>query len=143
MLTSLRLFFSLSSFNSRPSTCSFNALLHSLGSVCRLCLAAPTKLYITPNLSSCNILLMFLVCVGDPDSALKADTSMIVQSKKMKRREFDIIIQASTLITYWFSGSPSECDIFYDAQNDFLTPEWDSENLQVVLMILSMFESSR
>ncbi|PWZ19433.1 hypothetical protein Zm00014a_012623 [Zea mays] len=28
------------------------------------------------------------------------------------------------------------CDIFYDAQNDFLTPEWDSENLQVVPSVI-------
>jgi hypothetical protein len=94
---------------------------------------------------------------------------MVVESKIMKRWEFDSVNQASTLITSWFSGNPSECqllqdylnsissngkitdsnpfpflfitgstehlyacctgDIFYDAQNDFLTPEWDSENL--------------
>lgn len=95
---------------------------------------------------------------------------MVVESKIMKRWEFDSVNQASTLITSWFSGNPSECqllqdylnsissngkstdsnhfpflffiagstehlyacctgDIFYDAQNGFLTPEWDSENL--------------
>ncbi|CAD6249328.1 unnamed protein product [Miscanthus lutarioriparius] len=74
---------------------------------------------------------------------LQTDTSMVVESKIMKRWEFDSVNQASTLITSWFSGNPSECqllqdylnsissngDMFYDAQNDFLTPEWDSENL--------------
>jgi pentatricopeptide repeat protein len=83
-LPSLRLFLSLPSFNSRPSTSSspspsrsFNALLHSLVSSRRLRLAAalfraaPTKLYITPNLVSCNILLNGLVGVGDLDAALK------------------------------------------------------------------------
>lgn len=74
---------------------------------------------------------------------LQTDTSMVVESKIMKRWEFDSVKQASTLITSWFSGNPFECqllqdyltnissngDIFYDAQNDFLTPEWDSENL--------------
>ncbi|CAD6340469.1 unnamed protein product [Miscanthus lutarioriparius] len=76
-LPSLRLFLSLPSFNSRPSTRSFNALLHSLVSARRLRLAAalfraaPTKLYITPNLVSCNILLKGLVGVGDLDVALK------------------------------------------------------------------------
>ncbi|XP_021315541.1 uncharacterized protein LOC8078949 isoform X2 [Sorghum bicolor] len=74
---------------------------------------------------------------------LQTDTSMVVESKIMKRWEFDSVNQASTLITSWFSGNPSECQllqdylnsissnggIFYDAQNDFLTPEWDSENL--------------
>uniref|UniRef100_A0A804PN51 G1/S-specific cyclin-E protein n=1 Tax=Zea mays TaxID=4577 RepID=A0A804PN51_MAIZE len=74
---------------------------------------------------------------------LQTDTSMVVESKIMKRWEFDSVKQASTLIASWFSGNPFECqllqdyltnissngDIFYDAQNDFLTPEWDSENL--------------
>ncbi|AQK75291.1 hypothetical protein ZEAMMB73_Zm00001d018217 [Zea mays] len=73
----------------------------------------------------------------------ETDTSMVVESKIMKRWEFDSVKQASTLIASWFSGNPFECqllqdyltnissngDIFYDAQNDFLTPEWDSENL--------------
>ncbi|PWZ24639.1 Protein NPGR2 [Zea mays] len=36
----------------------------------------PTKLYITPNLGSCNILLVVLVCVGDPNSALKSAKAM-------------------------------------------------------------------
>ncbi|WVZ82810.1 hypothetical protein U9M48_030030 [Paspalum notatum var. saurae] len=76
-LPSLRLFLSLPSFNSRPSVRSFNALLHSLVSARRLRLAAAlfrasqTKLYITPNLVSCNILLKGLVGVGDLDAALK------------------------------------------------------------------------
>lgn len=74
---------------------------------------------------------------------LQTDASMAVESKIMKRWEFDSVNQASSLITSWFSGNHSECqlledylnhisshgDIFYDAQNDFLTPEWDSENL--------------
>ncbi|AQK80077.1 Pentatricopeptide repeat-containing protein mitochondrial [Zea mays] len=82
-LPSLRLFLSLPSFNSRPSTRSFNALLHSLVSARRLRLAAalfraaPTKLYITPNLVSCNILLKGLVGIGDLNSALKVLDEMI------------------------------------------------------------------
>uniref|UniRef100_A0ACD6A4H3 Uncharacterized protein n=1 Tax=Avena sativa TaxID=4498 RepID=A0ACD6A4H3_AVESA len=76
-LPSLRLFLSLPSFNSHPSVRSFNALLHSLVAARRLRLAAalfraaPTKLYITPDLVSCNILLKGLVGVGDLDAALK------------------------------------------------------------------------
>ncbi|KAK8463234.1 hypothetical protein SEVIR_1G342000v4 [Setaria viridis] len=70
---------------------------------------------------------------------LQTDTSMAVESKIMKRWEFDSVNQASSLITSWFSGNDSECqllqdyldsispngDVFYDARNDFLTPEWE------------------
>ncbi|XP_034590407.1 uncharacterized protein [Setaria viridis] len=76
-LPSLRLFLSLPSFNSHPSVRSFNALLHSLVSARRhrlaaaLFRAAQAKLYITPNLVSCNILLKGLVGVGDLDAALE------------------------------------------------------------------------
>ncbi|OEL16013.1 hypothetical protein BAE44_0022968 [Dichanthelium oligosanthes] len=71
---------------------------------------------------------------------LQTDTSMAVESKIMKRWEFDSVNQASSLITSWFSGDRSESystnhlcacfigDVFYDAQTDFLTPEWNSEN---------------
>ena len=96
---------------------------------------------------------------------------MVVEAKIMKRWEFDSVNQASSLITSWFSGNYSECqilqdylnsispkgkisnatsfeflyscqqvqstymiavagDVFYDALNDFLTPEWDSESVQ-------------
>jgi pentatricopeptide repeat protein len=76
-LPSLKLFLSLPSFNSRPSVRSFNALLHSLVSARRLRLAAAlfraarSKLYITPNLVSCNILLKGLAGIGGLDAALK------------------------------------------------------------------------
>ncbi|KAL6633458.1 hypothetical protein ACP70R_026129 [Stipagrostis hirtigluma subsp. patula] len=74
---------------------------------------------------------------------LQTDTSMVVESKTMKRWEFESVDQASSLITSWFSGNNSECqllqdylnsissngDVFYDAQEDFLTPEWDSDYL--------------
>ncbi|XP_062220438.1 uncharacterized protein LOC133919897 isoform X2 [Phragmites australis] len=74
---------------------------------------------------------------------LQTDTSMVVESKIMKRWEFESVNQASSLITSWFSGNHSECqllqdylnsissngDVFYDAQKDFLTTEWDSESL--------------
>ncbi|XP_062221853.1 uncharacterized protein LOC133921116 isoform X2 [Phragmites australis] len=74
---------------------------------------------------------------------LQTDTSMAVESKIMKRWEFESVNQASSLITSWFSGNHSECqllqdylngissdgDVFYDAQHDFLTPEWDNESL--------------
>ncbi|WVZ73455.1 hypothetical protein U9M48_021758 [Paspalum notatum var. saurae] len=73
---------------------------------------------------------------------LQTDASMAVESKIMKRWEFDSVNQALSLITNWFSGNPSECqllqdylnsissngDIFYDAQNYFLTPDWDSDS---------------
>ncbi|CAL4885570.1 unnamed protein product [Urochloa decumbens] len=73
---------------------------------------------------------------------LQTDTSVAVESKIMKRWEFDSVNQASSLITSWFSGNDSECqllqdyldsissngDVFYDALNYFSTPEWDSEN---------------
>ncbi|KAL6912048.1 hypothetical protein ACP4OV_000853 [Aristida adscensionis] len=74
---------------------------------------------------------------------LQTDTSMAVESKTMKRWEFDSINQASSLITSWFSGNDSECqllqdylnsissndDEFYDTQEDFSAPEWDSDYL--------------
>jgi pentatricopeptide repeat protein len=65
------------SFNSRPSTRSFNTLLQSLIYACCLCLATAlfcattTKLYIMPNLVSYNIVLMDLVVIGDFYSMLK------------------------------------------------------------------------
>jgi hypothetical protein len=96
---------------------------------------------------------------------------MVVEAKIMKRWEFDSVNQASSLISSWFSGNYSECqilqdylnsispkgkslndmsseflysclqvqsiymlavagDVFYDALNDFLTPDWDSESAQ-------------
>ncbi|KAJ1281218.1 hypothetical protein BS78_04G291000 [Paspalum vaginatum] len=72
----------------------------------------------------------------------ETDASMAVESKIMKRWEFDSVNQALSSITNWFSGNPSECqllqdylnsissngDIFYDAQNYFLTPDWDSDS---------------
>lgn len=75
---------------------------------------------------------------------LQTDTSMAVEAKTMKRWEFDSVNQASSLISSWFSGNYSECqllqdyfnnispkgDVFYDAPNDFITPEWDSESVQ-------------
>ncbi|CAM0943831.1 unnamed protein product [Alopecurus aequalis] len=75
---------------------------------------------------------------------LQTDTSMVVEAKIMKRWEFDSVNQASSLISSWFSGNYSECqilqdylnsispkgDVFYDALNDFLSPEWDSESVQ-------------
>ncbi|XP_047075574.1 uncharacterized protein LOC124685282 [Lolium rigidum] len=75
---------------------------------------------------------------------LQTDTSMVVEAKIMKRWEFDSVNQASSLISSWFSGNYSECqilqdylnsispkgDVFYDALNDFLTPDWDSESAQ-------------
>jgi len=71
---------------------------------------------------------------------LQTDTSMAVESKIMKRWEFDSVKQASSLVTSWFSGNHFECqllqeyldsissngDVFYDAQNDFLTPECEN-----------------
>ncbi|KAF2947180.1 uncharacterized protein [Oryza sativa Japonica Group] len=75
---------------------------------------------------------------------LQTDTSMAVEAKTMKRWEFESVNQASSLITSWFSGNYSECqllqdylnsispkgNVFYDAQNYFSTPEGDSENVQ-------------
>ncbi|KAF7080593.1 hypothetical protein CFC21_084646 [Triticum aestivum] len=75
---------------------------------------------------------------------LQTDTSMVVEAKIMKRWEFDSVNQASSLITSWFSGNYSECqllqdylnsispkgDVFYDALDD-LTPElWDTESVK-------------
>jgi small basic protein len=94
---------------------------------------------------------------------------MVVEAKIMKRWEFDSVNQASSLISSWFSGNYSECqilqdylnsispkgkslndmsseflysclqvqsiymlavagDVFYDALNEILTPDWDSES---------------
>ncbi|GJM86995.1 hypothetical protein PR202_ga02905 [Eleusine coracana subsp. coracana] len=74
---------------------------------------------------------------------LQTDTSMAVESKIMKRWEFESVNQASEFIDSWFKGNKTErrllqdylnCissngDEFYDAQEDFLTSEWGSENL--------------
>ncbi|TVU28700.1 hypothetical protein EJB05_20230 [Eragrostis curvula] len=74
---------------------------------------------------------------------LQTDTSMAVESKIMKRWEFESVNQALESIRIWFSGNGSErkllqnylnCissndDEFYDARKDFLPSEWDSENL--------------
>uniref|UniRef100_A0A0D9VLL3 Uncharacterized protein n=1 Tax=Leersia perrieri TaxID=77586 RepID=A0A0D9VLL3_9ORYZ len=75
---------------------------------------------------------------------LQTDTSMAVEAKTMKRWEFESVNQASSLITSWFSGNYSECqllqdylnsispkgDVYYDARNYFSEPEGDSENVQ-------------
>jgi hypothetical protein len=39
---------------------------------------------------------------------------MVVESKIMKRWEFDSVKQASTLIASWFSGNPFECQLLQD-----------------------------
>ncbi|KAG2661866.1 hypothetical protein PVAP13_1KG111580 [Panicum virgatum] len=89
---------------------------------------------------------------------------MAVESKIMKRWEFDSVKQASSLVTSWFSGNHFECqllqeyldsissngDVFYDAQNDFLTPECenslsdsdDSGHVQIFRKSSSFLDSS-
>ncbi|TKY49970.1 hypothetical protein E2542_SST27421 [Spatholobus suberectus] len=62
---------------------------------------------------------------------LQTDTSLAIESKLMKRWEFDSIAQAASCMSSWFSGTPSEQlllkehleaasgEIFYDASEDF------------------------
>ncbi|XP_028753958.1 uncharacterized protein LOC114713468 [Neltuma alba] len=62
---------------------------------------------------------------------LQTDTSLAIETKSMKRWEFDSIAQAASCISSWFSGTPSEQlllkeyldstvgEVFYDASEDF------------------------
>jgi hypothetical protein len=58
---------------------------------------------------------------------------MAVEAKTMKRWEFESVNQASSLITSWFSGNYSECQLLQDYLNS-ISPKGKGMNVLSILL---------
>lgn len=61
---------------------------------------------------------------------------MAVESKIMKRWEFDSVNQASSLITSWFSGNESERDLLQDYLDSISSNGKNTNNTSSLLHII-------